>query len=139
MGAADRQGNFIFKEKMRQGLGHGKIRQAKAGEFNRLGVYGPDHIADNHQIRRRLEVFRMETLLHGNVLTSEEIRHGRIDVLIRAGDMETALFEHTGQCRHGCAADADQVDVLRVGGCPVQGRIKAGTVHLGRTVRSMVW
>ena len=122
---------------MAQGLGHGQVGEAQPRQFDGLGVGGPDHVADDHQIGSRGEIGGRVAGHHLDAQAGEEVGHRRVDVLVRTGDREALLLEHAGHGGHAGAADADEVDVTRIGRGDVQGRIKQGAAHLERTVRSM--
>ena len=133
--AADHERRFVTQEKVGQRLGHGEIGQGQTPKLYGFRVYGPHHIADNHQIRLRVQVLGQKALLHRNVQAGQKIRHGRIDILIRARDVEAPGLEHPGQGGHGRAADADQVNMTDMFRSYVAARIQL-RLHLP-TVRSM--
>src|SRR6266567_7502069 len=47
-----------------------------------------------------------------NAKTLEICGHGRVDVLIRSGDVITALQKHSGQRSHGGSGDSDEVNAF---------------------------
>jgi uncharacterized protein (TIGR02444 family) len=72
----------------------------------------PRHgIADNHQVRVRLQMAGTEALLQGDALRFQLCAHGGIDIGIGAADGVPQLFGEHGQAAHEGAADAKNVYV----------------------------
>ena len=136
VGAGDHQRGLVRQEEMAERLRHGQVGQAEAGQFHGLRVGGADHVADDHQVGPAGQVGGRVTGQHRDGETGEEVGHGRVDVLVRAGDRIPPGLEHAGQGGHAGAADADQVDMAGIGRGRVQGRVEACGAHVPRTARS---
>ena len=68
-------------------------------------------VADHHQVRRRVELGRVEAFEHLDLGRGELVAHGGIDGLVRARDPVAHFPRELGQAAHERAADAEEVDV----------------------------
>jgi hypothetical protein len=74
-----------------------------------------DGVADNDEVRRRLQIGFRKWLGDGDAELAQKIGHGRIRGLVRAGDAVTLELQQPGERGHCGAADSDEVDVLLIG------------------------
>ena len=74
-------------------------------------VAARDGVTDYHHVCRRVDVRRVVSLEHLDVLGPQEVAHRRIDAGIRAGDAMAAPLQHRGKRRHRRAGHANQVNV----------------------------
>ena len=75
-----------------------------------LRIAARDYVADHAEVRRRLQIFRAKSFIPTDAEGIEERGGWRIYVYIRAGDVKTALLQHSGDGCHGGAGDAQHVD-----------------------------
>ena len=129
MGSGNHQRGLVADKEMTQGLGKRDVGDAAFGQGQGFRVFPPDDIADHHQIRARRKIVRRIAGLDRNALPGQEITHGGIDLLIRAGHGKTGAFQHAGQGAHPGAADAHEMDVPDVFRKAVERRIEAHDGH----------
>ena len=91
--------------------GQRHIRDAAAQHRFRLGVPPGHGVADDHQVRAVAEVSFAETGQYVDADALQEGAHGRVDVLVRAGDPITPLPQQTGQRTGADAADGNEMNV----------------------------
>ena len=94
------------------GLGQRAVPDLPVQHFLELGVAAGDRVADDDKIQVGADVLRLESLEGRDLLFRQEVAHRRVDVLVRAADVEALALEHRSQRRHGRAAHANQVDPL---------------------------
>src|SRR5262249_21457362 len=94
-------------------LGHGAIRDGVGEDSLDFGIASRDGVADDGEIGGGLEIFLAIAFKPRDAERTEKSGCGWIDVDVRTGDVESALFEHAGDGGHGCSGDAEQVDVAR--------------------------
>jgi hypothetical protein len=69
-------------------------------------------VADDYQIRTRLEIALGVRLGYGNLHSAQQVRHGRISRSIRAGNVKSALLQEASEGSHRGAANADKMYVF---------------------------
>ncbi len=103
---------FAANEKLFQRFGQREITPAFIKHIFHLRVAARHGVADNDQIRRRLQMRRIEALINRNLLLLEKSTHRRINIKIGASEAITPLLEHAGERRHARSTNADKVNVL---------------------------
>ncbi len=76
-------------------------------DFRVAAFHGVPH---HDPVRSVIEVGGAITLGNGDLVGFEEGRHGRVDILVAAGDLMTELTTKRGDRSHGGAADTDEMD-----------------------------
>src|SRR5882724_1013333 len=110
--AADHNGVFAWKKHFFENFRHRTIRNFAFESFFELWISASDDVSDDNEIGRWSEMRGFERWKIGNAQTIEKRGCGRINSRVRAGDIETGFAQHSGERRHGRAADADDVDVF---------------------------
>ena len=116
MGPADNNGSFILHGELREGLGHGQVRNLKPGELDRLWIELCNHIAHDDQIRDRIQVLGAIPFKNRDGQPFKKVAHGRIHILIRTRDKTSFLFKNASQGGHPRATDTHKVHVMWFGG-----------------------
>ena len=110
--AGDDQRALAANEEVLQQLRQRAIAQLVVQHVLRLRVAARNGVADDDQVGLVREVLLRVARDDLDLPVRQEGGHGRIDVLVRAGDLD-ALFLHRGGGRsHGRAADADEMNRL---------------------------
>ena len=111
MGSSHHQRVFSVDEEPAQGLGQRHVGDAAPQHRFRLGVPPGYGIADDHQVRAVAEVSLAETGQYVDADAFQEGAHGRVDVLVRAGDPITPLPQQAGQGTGAHAANRNEMNV----------------------------
>ena len=90
-------------------------RDALIENLLQFDVAARDGVANDDQIGTRLQILGIEGLCHRNAEFMQEIGHRWIGGGIGPAYTEAALLQHSGERRHGRAANADQVNVFSLG------------------------
>src|SRR5436305_7096209 len=106
---------FAFEEFVMQQLRKRAERDSLVEDVFQFHVAAGNRIPDHNQIRPGLKIVGIEGLRYMDPQIAQEFGHGRICSGIRSGDLKASLLQHSRQRSHGCAADADQVDVFVFG------------------------
>lgn len=112
MGTGDHEHFFTVEKFVVKELRERAEIETLIEDMFKLDVASGDRITDYDEIGPRVEILRIERLRDGDAEVAQEIGHGRISGGVGAGDVKSALFQHSGERRHGGTADADQMDVL---------------------------
>ena len=107
--AGDDDGAFAADEKFLEQLRQRAITQFVVEHEFRFRVAAGNGVADDDQIGFVREVPFRVTVHHLDFPFRQERGHGRINVLVRAGDVETFFLHGRGGRRHGRAADAGEM------------------------------
>ena len=107
------------------------------GEGNALVEYplhfriaARERIADDDQIRLRIEIGFSVRLQHRNPKPAQQIAHGRIGCLVGAGNAVPLQLQQPGQRRHGRAANSAQMNVPGRTASPIHRRFKQMQLRL---------
>jgi len=82
VGAAYDHIAFAFHGEDSEGLGHGKVGNLPAGEFDGFRVEPGNYVPHNHEIRRGVKVFSLVSFHDRDFQVPQEVAHGRVDVLV---------------------------------------------------------
>jgi hypothetical protein len=113
VGAGDDERLPVGEEEAGQRLRHRQDLEPALASRGRLGIVATDGVADDDEIRRRLEVVRAVADLWGYAGLLEQGAHRRVERPVRASHAVPLLAQETGERRHPAAADRDQVNVER--------------------------
>ena len=124
VGAGDDERAASADEKLLEQLGQRAVAKPLVEHGLGLGVAARDGIAHDHEVGVVGEVVGVVGRGDGDAPCGEEPGHGRVDVLVGAGDGEASLLHGGRGAGHGGAGDADEVDAPY--GCEHGGRGWAG-------------
>ena len=110
--AGNDQRTLAANEEVLQQFGQRAVGQPVVQHVLGLGVAAGDGVADDHEVGLMREVVLRVTGDHLDLAVRQEGGHGRIDVLVRAGDLNSFFLHRRGGRSHGRAADTDEVDGL---------------------------
>ena len=111
MGARDHEIPFAPEEEFLHHLGQRIVKQLPVQSRLGLRISPRNGVTDDDHIRVCGDVFRCVSLRESDALAPEEVRHRWIDIRIRAGNGEAALFHSSGDSAHGGATDASEVEI----------------------------
>jgi len=112
MGAGDDEGfvalnKLVVNDACQRGEGDAAVEHGLD-----FGVAAGDGVADDDEMGGGFEVGFGKRLGDGDAERAQEVGHGRVSGLVRAGDAVTAELEQSGEGGHGGAADSDEMDVF---------------------------
>ena len=110
MRAGDDDGTFAANEKFLEQLRQRAITQFVIEHKLRFRVAAGNRVADDDQVRVYARVSFRITVHHLDLFAGEERGHGRIDILVRAGDRKAFVFHGRRRRGHRGAADAGKVN-----------------------------
>ena len=113
MSSGDDEGFAAFEEFFAQESGHGGEGNAVVKHAFDFGVAAGERVADDNEVRHWIKIRFAVGLEDGNAKRSKLVAHGRVGGFVRAGDAVALELQKAGERGHGCAADADEVDVAR--------------------------
>ncbi len=113
MGAGDNKVVPAAEEELFHHLGQGQAVELAVEHGFQLRVPARDGVADHDDVGRRRDVVGAEPLGQSNAAFLEKGGHGRVDVVIRAGDRELAFAQGRGHGAHGGAADPEKMKMSR--------------------------
>ncbi len=131
MRAGDAEHPLALEHVLGEPFGAGVIRQARIEQRLDDGIAAAQHVADHDAI----EVLRQLRLVPSLVQLDAELAqlraHGRIDVLVRPGDLMPGGLRKRGDPAHERAADAEDVQahtkgVVRL--LSARGRVRAARI-----------
>ena len=99
-------------EEMSQSIGERLLNQPMLAGIGGLYMRRDAGIADDDEVRRRVEVRRVEAFEDGDAHLSQAGAHGRIDGGVGTAHAVAGLLKQPRQRSHPCAANADQVYVF---------------------------
>lgn len=116
VGAGDDQRAFPAQKAFLEQLRQGAITQLVLQHEFCLRIPARNRVADHHQIRAMGEVGFRITRARNDPAGRQEGGHGRInDVLVGTGHGIAAFAQGDGNAGHGRAADANEMDALKIG------------------------
>jgi len=100
-----------LEKELLQRFGKAHLRHAPPPRRLGLDVVGAENVADHRQVHvLRLHVVRGVRREHADLPLRELVAHGRVDVLVGAGDLVSGLAQEAREGAHPGASDAEQVD-----------------------------
>ena len=113
VGAGHGQYPAVTQHGFAQPLRPGGIGEAFLEDvFHRFMAPWQAGVADHDEIRRRIQLRRLETFEYRDARGCELVAHGRIDGFVTATDVEPELLSQLRQAAHERAADAEKIDML---------------------------
>src|ERR1035438_1086736 len=125
--AGDDQRAFAADEEVLQQFWQRAVSQLVVQYILGFRVAAGDGVADDDEVGFAREVLLRITRDDLDLTVGQEGGHGRINVLVRAGDIKTFLLHRRGGRGHSCAANANEMDRLNARKHTGQKIGKAGT------------
>ncbi len=111
VGAGHDQGRGPGQDVLGQGPDHRRVRKARIDGGPRFGVVAATHVADHHQVRRRLEVVRRKALDQPHPPPLQRRSHRRVEGHVRPRHLVPGRLEQPRERPHARAGDGDEVDM----------------------------
>ena len=93
-------------------LGKRAVPNFSIQHFLELGVSARDGVAHDHRSEVGGDVIGTITGKYGNAFRRQKVAHRRVDILIRAANLDAFALDHRGDGGHRRAADPDEMQTL---------------------------